>query len=463
MTPRRRAGRLLHRHVASASAARRARSPARSGTSVPDVGSGLHRRLLRQHGRPRRDTWRHVAFIEQRTPTSTRSRTSRPSAGLQTYQRGRRHALADGLRRLQALHPRRLPRGLPDRRAVPHRVRHGRRAGGRLQRLRLLRAGLPVRRASTGARTTGGSGSARSATTGSKDDLEPACAKACPTDSIQFGELDELRERADARLEQLQEAGVAGAQLYGADEDDGVGGFGAFFLLLDEPEVYGLPPDPVDPTRDLGPRCGRRGARGGAPRWRASAARSWEAAVSAGRARDAALVLRPAGHQGAGLDAGDPALLLRRRPGGRVGRRSALLAEPRRRRDASRAAPAAVALAGIARQPGAADLRPRPSGALPEHAADVQGHLADERRLLGPRRRSAAPTGSAGRTRRRGGIAPARGRARAGRRRRCSGCRWRPTPAALIANTAVPVWHEARRDAAVRVRRRRGGERGRRG
>ncbi|TDE22041.1 4Fe-4S ferredoxin, partial [Nonomuraea mesophila] len=26
---------------------------------------------------------------------------------------------------------------------------------------------------------------------------------------------------------------------------------GAFFLLLDEPEVYGLPPDPVVTTRDL--------------------------------------------------------------------------------------------------------------------------------------------------------------------------------------------------------------------
>ncbi len=80
---------------------------------------------------------------------------------------------------------------------------------------------------------------------------EPACAKACPTDSIQFGELDELRERADARLEKLVAQGWNGAQLYGRDPDDGVGGFGAFFLLLDEPEVYGLPPDPVVTTRDL--------------------------------------------------------------------------------------------------------------------------------------------------------------------------------------------------------------------
>ncbi|MFH5822100.1 4Fe-4S dicluster domain-containing protein [Georgenia sp. AZ-5] len=88
--------------------------------------------------------------------------------------------------------------------------------------------------------------------------LEPACAKACPTDSIQFGDLDELRERAAARVEHLHEAGVAEARLYGNDPEDGVGGTGAFFLLLDEPEVYGFPPDPVVTTRDL-PKMFRRG------------------------------------------------------------------------------------------------------------------------------------------------------------------------------------------------------------
>jgi formate dehydrogenase iron-sulfur subunit len=81
---------------------------------------------------------------------------------------------------------------------------------------------------------------------------EPACAKACPTKSIQFGPLDELRERADERLEKLQEEGWNGAQLYLRDPDDGIGGAGAFFLLLDEPEVYGLPPDPVVTTAFLG-------------------------------------------------------------------------------------------------------------------------------------------------------------------------------------------------------------------
>jgi formate dehydrogenase iron-sulfur subunit len=81
--------------------------------------------------------------------------------------------------------------------------------------------------------------------------LEPACAKACPTESIQFGPLDELRATAQGRLEQLHAAGTTSARLYGEDPADGVGGAGAFFLLLDEPEVYGLPPDPVVTTRDL--------------------------------------------------------------------------------------------------------------------------------------------------------------------------------------------------------------------
>jgi formate dehydrogenase iron-sulfur subunit len=83
------------------------------------------------------------------------------------------------------------------------------------------------------------------------DGLTPACAKACPTESIQFGDLDELRERAQGRVFAMHDQGIPEARLYGEDEHDGVGGLGAFFLLLDEPEVYGLPPDPVVTTKDL--------------------------------------------------------------------------------------------------------------------------------------------------------------------------------------------------------------------
>jgi formate dehydrogenase iron-sulfur subunit len=82
--------------------------------------------------------------------------------------------------------------------------------------------------------------------------LEPACAKACPTDSINFGPIDQLRAMAERRVGQLSGAGETRAYLYGADEKM-LGGLNSFFLLVDRPEVYGLPPDPKMPTRNLKP------------------------------------------------------------------------------------------------------------------------------------------------------------------------------------------------------------------
>jgi formate dehydrogenase iron-sulfur subunit len=69
--------------------------------------------------------------------------------------------------------------------------------------------------------------------------MTPACAKACPTESIQFGPLDELRARAEKRLAEVQ-PGTPQANLYGHDEKV-YGGLKAFFLLMDKPETYGLP------------------------------------------------------------------------------------------------------------------------------------------------------------------------------------------------------------------------------
>jgi formate dehydrogenase iron-sulfur subunit len=70
--------------------------------------------------------------------------------------------------------------------------------------------------------------------------MEPACAKACPTDSIEFGPLEELHARADQRLADLHAQGVAEANLYGRDQAV-YGGLNAFFLLMDKPEAYKLP------------------------------------------------------------------------------------------------------------------------------------------------------------------------------------------------------------------------------
>lgn len=90
-----------------------------------------------------------------------------------------------------------------------------------------------------------------------KDDQTPACAQACPTTSIKYGERETMLESAQKRVAQLHEQGKTEARLYGANPKDGVGGTGSIFLLLDEPEVYGLPPDPRVPTADL-PRMFKR-------------------------------------------------------------------------------------------------------------------------------------------------------------------------------------------------------------
>jgi formate dehydrogenase iron-sulfur subunit len=81
-----------------------------------------------------------------------------------------------------------------------------------------------------------------------KGGLEPACAKACPTDSIQFGEVAELRAKAEKRVAELHERGVTDAYIYGTNQP-GTEGLNAIFLLVDRPEVYNLPVDPVVPTK----------------------------------------------------------------------------------------------------------------------------------------------------------------------------------------------------------------------
>jgi formate dehydrogenase iron-sulfur subunit len=86
-----------------------------------------------------------------------------------------------------------------------------------------------------------------------QDGLEPACAKACPTDSIQFGAYDDLVEIASKRVATLHRRGVEDAYLYGAGDEPAdrlAGGLGAFFLLTEPPETVGLPAEAESPVQE---------------------------------------------------------------------------------------------------------------------------------------------------------------------------------------------------------------------
>jgi len=80
--------------------------------------------------------------------------------------------------------------------------------------------------------------------------LTPACAQACPTQSIRFGPISQMKQIAQQRVADLQRQGETSAYLYGAD-DQILGGLNAFYLLLDKPEVYGLPSAPKLPSRSV--------------------------------------------------------------------------------------------------------------------------------------------------------------------------------------------------------------------
>ena len=99
--------------------------------------------------------------------------------------------------------------------------------------------------------------------------MTPACAQACPTESIVFGELTELHEQAAARVDALHATGHTEAYLYGVDQP-GTDGLHAFFLLMDAPEVYNLPSAPIAPSK--------------------TTARAWKSMVAAGIAMAVAAV-----------------------------------------------------------------------------------------------------------------------------------------------------------------------------
>jgi len=80
-----------------------------------------------------------------------------------------------------------------------------------------------------------------------REHIGPACAKACPTQSIQFGPISELKQRAHDRVATLESRGTAGAYLYGDEATDTYSALQGFYLLVDEPGAYGLPENPINP------------------------------------------------------------------------------------------------------------------------------------------------------------------------------------------------------------------------
>ena len=220
-----------------------------------------------------------------------------------------------------------------------------------------------------------------------KDDQEPACAQACPTDSIQFGELDELRERAEGGSSAAATPAQAeAAPLPGDDPTTASAARAPSSCCSTSPRSTGCRPTRSTPTRDLRLDLGGRGRGRGA----ALGARRASAAVARRRADEPAADGRqPRSYYGRPVIKQPlwtpeiPVLLLLRRPRRRLGRARAGWPSCAAT-TCSPAAPGPAALAGVGVSPALliSDLG-RP-GALPQHAARVQGDLADERRLVDP-------------------------------------------------------------------------------
>lgn len=84
-----------------------------------------------------------------------------------------------------------------------------------------------------------------------RDGLTPACQYACTTGAIQFGLREEMLAAARKRLEQLHSQGHTQARIYGGTPFPRYSGLNSFYLLMDEPEVYGLPAEPVTPVKRM--------------------------------------------------------------------------------------------------------------------------------------------------------------------------------------------------------------------
>ena len=169
---------------------------------VPDDGFTWSGNSYDNTGHLGASTWRHVMFLEQDRPKGNQV------AGPMSLARARGSiSLGFLVRRLQALRRSRLPRSMSDRLDRAHGSWLGAGAERCLQRLRLLRRLVSVRRDRSPATNrlpdAGGAFKCTFCYDRQKSGLVPACAKVCPTESIVFGRLDDLRARGADRVEAL--------------------------------------------------------------------------------------------------------------------------------------------------------------------------------------------------------------------------------------------------------------------
>ena len=162
-------------------------------------------------------------------------------------ERGRGRSLADDERRLQAL--RRRPLASTRAPRAPSSITSSRTSTSSATSATAARiASRPARSGSSRAATsTAIRTSARSATTARRTASSRPVPRPARRHSIQFGPIDELRERARNRVEELHARGVTGAYLYGDEPTETYSELHSFYLLVDRPAVYGLPDAPFNP------------------------------------------------------------------------------------------------------------------------------------------------------------------------------------------------------------------------
>ena len=80
------------------------------------------------------------------------------------------------------------------------------------------------------------------------DGKPPACASACPTGAISYGDRNAVVAKGNDRVAALKNIGLSDANLYGEAQ---LGGLGIMYVLTDAPSIFELPEAPRVPTQTV--------------------------------------------------------------------------------------------------------------------------------------------------------------------------------------------------------------------